>query len=136
MIRKLVHLTPLVLLAVYFNAAPIFAQDTTEELKARLINLREKKTQLTIGYEENLHNVNMAADEKMGKIKSEFREAREECLRERRAKAKELLKDYEGKIKPMIREEEGLIELIGPQEGMNFAQTKAEKRKAGKLSAE
>jgi hypothetical protein len=105
----------------------IYAQGQKEDLKAKIRDLRERKALLTIGYEEEIHKLNKATEEKMAKIKADFRIARDGCLKEKNARERELHKDYESKLMPMIKEEEGLIKEIGPSEEGNFARTKAER---------
>lgn len=105
----------------------LYAQGGGEDLKAKMRDLREKKALLMIGHENDLHELNKANEEKLRKIGSEFRIARDGCLNEKRAKARELRKAYEGKLKPMLKEEEELIKILGPSEGNNFAKTRAER---------
>lgn len=128
--KKIIYLTVPIFLAVSFSLSSISAQDTTEGYKAKLKSLRKEKAQLTIDYEEAVHEVNKAAEDKMAKIKTEFRVAREECLHEKETKTTQLFKDYQMKLKPMLKEEEGLIDLLGSGATMDFVKTKAERERS------
>ena len=104
-----------------------FAKET--DGKTRLMELREKESLLIIGHDSDLHELNKATDEKLGKIKADFRVAREACLKEKRIKERELREAYETKLKPILREEKDLIKTLGPAEGSNFAQTRPERNR-------
>lgn len=108
-----------------------FAQEA-KDLKARLRELRNEKAHLTFEYEDELHKLNRATEDKIGKFKADFHAARAECLQEKRDKAKELREGYEGKVKPLIKEEEELIRLVGPDEESNFAKTRVERQRTAR----
>lgn len=97
--------------------------------KTRLMELREKESFLTIGHDSDLHELNKATEEKLGKIKTDFRIAREACLKEKRLKERELREAYETKLKPILREKDDLIRTLGPGEGSNFARTRPERNR-------
>ena len=97
--------------------------------KTKLMELREKESLLTIGHDSDLHALNKATEEKLGKIKADFRIAREACLKEKQLKERELGGAYETKLKPILREKDDLIRTLGPAEGSNFAQTRPERNR-------
>ena len=97
--------------------------------KTRLMELREEESLLTIGHDSDLHELNKATEEKLGKIKADFRVAREACLKEKQLKERELLEAYEAKLKPILRDKEDLLRTLGPAEGSNFAKTRPERNK-------
>lgn len=113
-----------------FASAFVGAQGAEEDAKTKLRELREKRATLTFEYEDRTHELNRATEKKLDKIKTDFRTARDECLKEKNDEARQLLKDFEGKLKPMIKEEEELIRIAGPSEEGNFARSRAEKNRA------
>lgn len=119
-----------VLFGVFCFASAFAAAQDAEDAKTRLRELREKRATLTFEYEDRTHELNKATEKKLDKIKTDFRTARDECLKEKNDEAKQLLKDFESKLKPMIKEEEELIGIAGPSEEGNFARSRAEKNRA------
>ena len=97
--------------------------------KTKLMELREEESLLTIGHDSDLHELNKATENKLDKIKADFRIAREACLKEKRQKARELREAYEAKLKPILRDKEDLLRTLGPAEGSNFAKTRPERNK-------
>lgn len=128
MIKKYLWIAAGVFLT-FFTCATSFAQETKEELKVRLTELRNKRAEMKFEHDDAQHKINMESEEKLTVIKENFRKAREECLKDEHDKSKELLKDYESKLKPMLKEEEELIKLIGIDSETDFAKAKAEKLK-------
>ncbi len=124
MVKRYGCLAVVILVISCFILSSAFAQNVPEELKARLRDVREKKAQLTYDYNDALLEVNKQADERLAKIKADFRKAREECLGDKQVKTTKLRKDYENNMRPVISEEEELIRKVGPREAMNFAKTR------------
>lgn len=110
-------------------ACSFAAEQGTEkrDLIDKLRVLRENKAATISEYDENLHKVDREAEERMAVIKTEYRKAREECIKSKRAKTVQLRKDFEDKLKPMLREEAQLVEMVGRDASEDFVKTKTER---------
>lgn len=124
MAKKFVCLAAVVVLGISFIATNIFAEESTEGLKARLDELRQKKAQGKYDYDEELVKINKEADEKISKLKAEFHKTRDEYLRDKKDKTDKLRAGYDDRIKPILDEEKKIVEVIGASLGMNFAKPK------------
>jgi len=126
-VKKGLLLTAAILAAMCFVLASAYSEDTKEDLMAKLTSLRNEKAKLKFEYDSEMHELNKLTEQKMDKIRVDYRVSREQILKEKRQKSREFLKGYEGKLKPMLAEEDGLIKRLGGDEASNFAKTKTEK---------
>ena len=127
MSNRLISAAVIVLFAVCCVVLNCSAQQEKEELKTRLRDLRQKKTEATNEYNNGLEKINKESDDKIAKLKRDFRIAREECLENKHKKSDELRKDFEGKLKPILKEENGLVEQIGRDAREDFAKVRPKK---------
>ncbi len=125
MARKVACFTVLSFIVVCFAASSLFAQSAAVDLKAKLGEVRAKKSQINMEYKNDLAKCNTEAEQQIDVIKKDFHEKRDVIVKERAEKQKELLADYKEKVKPLEIEEKSLIEQIGPNAASNFAKTKA-----------
>ncbi len=129
MLKRLACLTVIIVLAICFNVSGLFAENSKEEAKAKLSDLRQKKGEMMNEYKMNLHKIDKEAEDKTSALKVDFRKAREECLSDKHNRSEKLRKDFESKLKPMLKEENELVELVGRDAREDFVKTKAERNK-------
>jgi len=127
MIKRYAPLALFISLAFILTSWCAHAQQDKEEIKSRLSELRTKKAEMIDEYNANQHKINTESEARLTKIKTEFRIARDECLREKDDKSRALRKEHEGKLKLLLREEEELIRKIGLDSATDLAKAKRRK---------
>lgn len=125
---KNIIVTLFICLALSFVSFCAAAQDDMKEAKEGLARLNIQKAEMTKEYKRNLQEVDKQAEEKMAKIKKDYRIAHDECLAERHSKSEALRKEYESKLRPIIKEEEKLVEQIGREAKEDFARARPNKK--------
>lgn len=106
------------------------AQDVAkEELNTKLKNVREEKARAINDFGEELHVINKESEDKIAKLKEEFRIARAKMMDERQEKLTKVRKEYNDRIKSLIKQETELAMAIGPEAYSNFSKTRTERIK-------
>jgi len=113
--------------AAWGAGALAVAKEPDDALKMKLEQVRQEREGVIDGYQQEIHGIKKAADDKVAQFKAEFHKARNECLADADKKCADARAAYEAKIKPLNDEEKGLIEALGPGSGMNFAKSKKER---------